>query len=273
MPTPEPPQASTLIVAQLQAAGCVFADDEAALLIEAAADPRQLAGMVERRVAGLPLEHILGWAEFCGIRILLDAGVFVPRRRSELVVRRALAAIAARTPAAQGADDRPPVIVDLCCGSGAIGKAVLVGMGAAELHAVDVDPAATACARRNLADSGTVHTGDLYRPLPAMLHRSVDVLIANAPYVPSGEIRLLPPEARDHEARVALDGGTDGLDILRRVIAQAPRWLADGASMIVETSAHQAPDLIRAMARSGLNAQVYRSAELGATVVTGVSAQ
>src|ERR1022692_3801195 len=131
------------VVARLRAAGCVFAEDEARLLIAAARTPADLAGLVDRRVAGLPLEHVLGWAEFCGLRIAVDAGVFVPRRRTEFLVREAAAAC------------RPgAVVVDLCCGSGAVGAALAVAVGRVELHATDIDPAAVRCARRNVAGGG-----------------------------------------------------------------------------------------------------------------------
>ena len=139
------------------------------------------------------------------------------------------------------------------------------------LHAVDVDPAAVACARRNLV-AGQVHEGDLYAPLPADLHGRVDVVVANAPYVPTDEIALMPPEARDHEPRVALDGGADGLDVQRRVIAAAPRWLAPGGSLLIETSERQAPLTAAAMAAAGLVARVERSEELDATAVVGTLA-
>jgi len=182
--------------------------------------------MVDRRAAGLPIEHVLGWAEFCGLRIAVDPGVFVPRRRTEFLVRQAvtLARQAAKATgqaakAAGQAPARPRVfVVDLCCGSGAIGAALAAALDGAELHAVDVDPAAVRCARRNVAASGgQVYEGDLYQPLPATLRGRVDVLVANAPYVPAGAIGLLPPESRIHEPRVAVDGGADGLDVLRRV--------------------------------------------------------
>src|SRR5207253_8147105 len=101
-----------------------------------------------------------------------------------------------------------PVVLDLCCGSGAVGAALLASLGQIELHAVDVDPVALNCARRNIpADDGEVYEGDLYEPLPATLRGRVDVVVANAPYVPTAAIGLLPAEARLHEARVALDGG------------------------------------------------------------------
>ena len=113
------------------------------------------------------------------------------------------------------------VVVDLCCGSGAVGTAIVSEVPGVEVHAADVDPVATACAAQNLGDRGGSHTGDLYAALPDDLRGRVDVLVANAPYVPTDAIATMPPEARDHEPRVALDGGGDGLDVQRRIIAEA----------------------------------------------------
>ncbi|MGH3470360.1 MAG: putative protein N(5)-glutamine methyltransferase, partial [Thermocrispum sp.] len=134
----------------------------------------------------------------------------------------------------------------------------------------DVDPAAVRCARRNVdAAGGRVYEGDLYGPLPAVLRGRVDVLVANAPYVPTEAIALMPAEARLHEPPVALDGGGDGLDVVRRVSSGAPRWLAAGGHLLVETSARQAPLVVECFARNGLSPQVARSDELDATVVVG----
>jgi len=266
------PASDAAVVAELRAAGCVFAEDEAALLVGAARGPAELAAMVARRVAGLPLEQILGWAEFCGLRIALEPGVFVPRRRTELLVRSAAATIGADAPDVDGTPDgaRNPVVVDLCCGSGAVGVALAALLGQVELYAVDVDPAAARCARRNVEGiGGQVFEGDLFAPLPASLRGRVDVLVANAPYVPTAEIRLMPAEARLHEPRVALDGGADGLDLQRRVIDGASRWLAPGGHLLVETSERQAPHTLEAFVRSGLVARVLSSDELDATVVVG----
>jgi release factor glutamine methyltransferase len=250
------------VIARLRAAGCVFAEDEARLLMAAAGTPADLAALVDRRVAGLPLEHVLGWAEFCGLRIAVDPGVFVPRRRTEFLAR--VAAAAARPGA---------VVVDLCCGSGAVGVALAVALDRVELHAVDIDPAAVRCARRNVAAAGgQVYEGDLCGPLPATLRGRVDVLIANAPYVPTEALGLLPAEAREHEPSVALDGGMDGLDVLRRVIVAAPHWLAPAGCLLVEASELQVPQLIEAFARSGLSSQVRGSVELDATVLLGTRA-
>jgi release factor glutamine methyltransferase len=247
------------VVSRLRAAGCVFAEDEARLLVEAARTPDELAALVDRRVTGLPLEHVLGWAEFCGLRIAVTEGVFVPRRRTEFLVQQAAAL------ARPGA-----VVVDLCCGSGAVGAALAASLGRAELYATDVDPAAVRCARRNVsAIGGQVFQGDLYEPLPETLRGRVDVLVVNAPYVPTDEVGLMPPEARLHEPRVALDGGVDGLDIQRRVAAAARDWLAPEGHLLVETSESQATQTSDAFSRSGLSARVTSSSDVEATVVIG----
>jgi release factor glutamine methyltransferase len=291
-----PPSSSSLppdlrpgdVITRLRAAGCVFAEDEARLLISAADSPAELRAMVERRVAGLPLEHVLGWAEFCGLRIAVDPGVFVPRRRTEFLVDQAVALARQAGPQA--------VVVDLCCGSGAVGAAVAAALGAAgggagdaargadgeaargatggrvELHAADIDPASVACAQRNVAAAGgRVYQGDLFEPLPGALRGRVTLLTANVPYIPTGAIGTLPAEARVHEPLAALDGGADGLDVARRVAAGAPLWLAPGGHMLIETSAGQAPLAAEAFAAAGLIPRIVTSDELDATVIIGTS--
>jgi release factor glutamine methyltransferase len=247
------------VVARLRAAGCVFAEEEARLLVAAARTPADLIAMVDRRAAGLPLEHVIGWAEFCGLRIAVDPGVFVPRRRTEFLVREATAL------APPGA-----VVVDLGCGSGAVGAALAAAVDPLELHAVDVDVAAVRCARRNLTGvRAHVRAGDLDAALPETLRGHVDVLVANVPYVPTEALGMLPAEARVHEPRVALDGGADGLDLVRRVAAVAPRWLAPGGHVLVESSERQGPVARESFTQEGLVARVADSAELNATVVVG----
>ena len=246
------------VVRLLRGAGCVFAEEEAHLLVSVAPTPADLAAMVTQRVTGLPLEQVVGWAEFRGLRVAVAPGVFVPRRRTEFLVARA-AELA-----------RPhDVVVDLCTGSGAVGAGLLATRQSLELHAVEIDPAAVRCARRNLEPAARVYAGDLYAPLPSRLQGRVGVLVANAPYVPTGAIALMPPEARTYEPAVALDGGIDGLDVLRRVIAEAPGWLRPDGLVVVEVSEHQAERLVAVVAAAGLAPQVATSAEAGATVVIG----
>jgi release factor glutamine methyltransferase len=234
----------------------VFAEDEARLLESAAATPVELEQMVDRRTAGEPLEHVLGWVEFDGARVAVDPGVFVPRRRSELLVR--VAATVA-----------PPsaVVVELCCGAAAIASALARRIEPAEIHAVDVDPAAVACARRNLGAGGQVYLGDLYAPLPARLQGCVDLLVANAPYVPTGDLHTMPSEARLHEPGVALDGGVDGLDVVRRIGARARAWLAPGGHLVVESSEVQADRVVADFEAAGLQSRVVTDDDIGATVV------
>lgn len=253
------PHDLTALAARLRAAGCVFAEDEARLITDAAQNRQEALAMVERRATGLPLEHVVGWASFCGLRIGVDPGVFVPRPRTELLVRQA----AAVTP--PGA-----TVVDLACGSGAIGLAVAARVPGVELHAVDLDPAAVRCARRNLAAiGGQVHEGNLYDPLPGRLRGHVDVLVANVPYVPSQAIAFMPPEARIYEPILALDGGADGLDVLRLVAAGASGWLAPGGHLLLEASSRQAPVALAVLSAAGLAAATTTDEELGATVVMG----
>ena len=253
---PIPPESE--IVRVLRAAGCVFAEDEAALLVAESGSDAELARRVERRVEGVPLEVILGWAEFGGLRIEIDPGVFVPRQRTEYLVR--LAARVA-TPAS--------IVVDLCCGSGALGAALAARVPGIHLFASDIEPAAVACARRNLVGVGEVFEGDLFDALPAELRGQIDVLMVNAPYVPTDEIAGMPPEARDHEPLITLDGGSDGLDVHRRVAAGARQWLAAGGTLFIETSKQQARDAAALMQASGLSTAVARSKKRGATVVMG----
>lgn len=218
-----------------------------------------MTAMIDRRVEGVPLEQILGWALFRELRVSLDPGVFVPRRRSEFLVEEA-----------DRLSPRQAVVVDLCCGSGALGIALAAALDDVELVAADVEPAAVRCARRNVeAVGGRVFEGDLFAPLPTDLKGRVDVLLANVPYVPSEAVALMPPEARLHEPRVALDGGADGLDVLRRVAAEASKWLAVGGHLLVETSDRQAQVAVDVMTANGLKGRIAADDERGATVVIG----
>lgn len=261
LPPTDPALTEPRLVARLRAAGCVFAEEEAALLTEAGAATGGLESLVARRVEGEPLEQVLGWVGFCGLRVPVRRGLFVPRRRTELLAEQARAL----TPAGG-------VVVELCCGVGAISLVVLAGQADVELHAADLDPAAVGCAADNLRGRATVHQGDLFDALPDRLSGRVDVLVANAPYVPTAAIALMPPEARQHEAAMALDGGADGLDVLRRVVAGAPAWLAPGGRLLFECSEQQVAPVTAFAAGVGLRSEVHRDPERAATMVVAARA-
>jgi release factor glutamine methyltransferase len=248
-----------VLVARLRTAGCVFAEDEARILLDSAASATELEAMIAAREEGRPIEHIVGWAEFCGLRVRTAPGVFVPRRRTEF-----LAAQAIRVTGPGGR------VVDLCCGTGAVGLAVASAVANVELYAVDLDPAAVACAQVNLAPvGGAVHEGDVFAALPDGLRGSFDVIVANAPYVPSDAIALMPVEARLFEHRIALDGGADGLDVHRRIAACAPDWLRSSGALLIETSEGQADATATAMADAGFAIRLARDSDRDATVVVG----
>jgi release factor glutamine methyltransferase len=252
------------VVARLRAAGCVWAEDEAALLEAAAAGPAGLEDLVARRVAGEPLETVLGWVEFLGRRLVVASGVFVPRRRTELLARLTVAQVEER----RVSHTSPPVVVEMCCGVAPVAAAL--GDLPVELHVADVSEVALDCARLN-APTSAVHLGDLYDALPIGLRGRVDVLTANAPYVPTDRIADMPPEARDHEPRAALDGGVDGVDLHRRLAGAAAKWLAPGGVLLVETSASQAARTVAAMEAGGLAADVEVDVEVGGCVAVGLS--
>jgi release factor glutamine methyltransferase len=252
------------LVARLREAGCVWAEDEARLLLAAAHGPA-LDALAARRAAGEPLEQVLGWAAFAGLRLVVEPGVFVPRRRTELLVRLADAALTC--PDAGRGPDKAPVVVELCCGVGAVAAALLELRPALEVVAADLDPAAVRCARRNLGGRAEVVGGDLFAELPGRLRGRVDVLVANAPYVPTAAIATMPPEARLHESVLALDGGGDGLDLHRRIAAGAGEWLSAAGTVLVETSRAQAEATAALFTTAGLVAAAVRDDDLDATVV------
>ncbi|MHA4948211.1 putative protein N(5)-glutamine methyltransferase [Micromonospora sp. SD19] len=246
------------LVRRLRTAGCVYAEDEADLLLAAADTPAALADLTARRVAGEPLEYLLGWAEFCGLRIAVDEGVFVPRARTALLVE-AAAEVTGPAPAA----------VDLCCGSGATTVALAHRLAPRWLAAADIDPAAVACARRNVVGlNAEVYEGDLFDPLPRRWRGRLDLVVANAPYVPTDAVALMPPEARLHEAPVALDGGPDGLSVLRRVGSDAADWLAPGGHLVVEVGTTQVDALCESFQKAGLIPTVHQDETRDATALT-----
>lgn len=217
------------LVTRLRAAGCVYAEEEAALLVAADGD---IGDLVARRIAGEPLEWVLGWADFReesgdGVRVVVRPGVFVPRGRTiELAL------------AAEELLPEEGVLLDLCCGSGAIAAFLHDRVPGISVYAADLDPVAVACAQENLP-FGQVFVGDLFAPLPVDLQGTVDVITANTPYVPSDKVALMPGEAKDYEPRHTLDGGADGLALLRRISVEATTWLRPGGALLIELNESQ----------------------------------
>jgi release factor glutamine methyltransferase len=225
-------------VAVLQKAGCIAARDEAVELLAAARGDRgALHELVARRCTGEPLAWLVGWTRFCGERVLVRPGVYVPRPQSEQLAVEALA----RLP-------RRGLAVDLCTGSGAI--AVVLGRRRpdARVLATEIDPLAAACARDNGLE---VFVGDMTAALPDEVRGRVDVVTAVVPYVPSDELRLLPRDVVAFEPKRALDGGVDGTDLLSRAIVESVGLLRPGGSLLLELGGSEADLLAPLLAESG----------------------
>ncbi|MCQ2001974.1 putative protein N(5)-glutamine methyltransferase [Arthrobacter zhaoxinii] len=247
------------LVSRLRDAGCVYAEEEAVLLLSGAPGAAVLDLMVARRLAGQPLEQVLGWASFGGLRVGLRPGVFVPRRRTEFLAEQAVHVLAGRSTA---------LVVELCCGSGAVAMVVSAAVPDCRVYAVDLHPDAVECARSNLPQASVLQ-GDLFLALPQELRGRVDLVVANAPYVPTGALATLPREARNYEPADTFDGGRNGLDTVGRIISEAPQWLGFRGKVLLECSEEQAAAVGGLLAAAGLSPQILRNEETDATVAVG----
>lgn len=234
------------LVARLEAGGFVAAGEEAdELLARAAGDAARLEALLARRLTGEPLAWITGSVTFCGVRVGIAPGVYVPRWQSELLAERA----AARLPDGGTA-------IDLCTGSGAIAAVLRARRPGARVLGTEVDPASVACARANGVE---VLAGDLLDPLPPALERAVDVVAGVVPYVPTPELGLLQRDTFTFETALSYDGGDDGTTHLRRAIAGAPRFLVAGGALLLELGHGQPERLEDDLARAGFaDARVLR---------------
>lgn len=220
-------------------------------------DPRRLVdadaisrfrALVDRRAAQEPIQHIVGFEEFRGLRIAVTPDVLIPRPETEGLVERALELLA----------DRPRALVaDIGTGSGAIACALAATRPDLEVLAVDQSLGALAVASDNvralgLASRVRLLAGDLFGPL-ASLSGSLDMIVANPPYIPSGVIPTLPVEVERFEPHLALDGGPDGMRVLRRIIAEAPGSLRPGGWLVMEIGEEQAGPLASLMAAEGFS--------------------
>ncbi|MGH2594428.1 MAG: putative protein N(5)-glutamine methyltransferase [Actinomycetota bacterium] len=216
----------------LTEAGCIAAIEESEELIQAAAgDSDLLDDLVSRRTNGEPIAWLTGAVTFCGVRLSLAPGVYVPRWQTEPLARRA----ATLLPSAG-------VAVDLCTGAGAIAAVLAAAVPSAHVLATELDGNAAHCARRNGVE---VFQGFLDDPLPREFERRVDVLTAVVPYVPTGSLRFLPRDVQASEPRLALDGGFDGTDLLVEVARRSTRWLRPGGWLLLELGGDQAEPIGR----------------------------
>jgi release factor glutamine methyltransferase len=211
------------VVARLAAAGCVAAAEEATEFLTAAPDDATLESWLQRREQGEPLAWIIGTISFCGLILEIDPGVYVPRLQSEDLARRA-----ARLLPEYGR------AIDLCTAAGVIASHMKEQVPTAMVIGVDIDPVAAACARRNGVPTVV---GDMADAIRAPL--GFDIVTAVAPYVPTGELRLLSADVQRYEPRRALDGGSDGLELVRLVIDAAVRLLKPGGWVLAELGGDQ----------------------------------
>ena len=225
------------VVRILAAAGCVAAEEEAVELVRVAGAPDELAALVARRTAGEPLAWLVGSTPFCGLDVLVDPGVYVPRWQSETLARRA-------------ADLLPPdgTALDVATGSGAVAVVLRQRRPGARVLATEADPVAVACARRNGVD---VREGLLDDPLPEGMAGTVDVLCAVLPYVPTGALHLLPRDVVAHEPRRALDGGADGLTLVAELVIRSTRWVRPGGWLLLEVGEDQVDAVVGLMGSAG----------------------
>jgi release factor glutamine methyltransferase len=250
---------------ELRHAGCVFAEDEADMLLESlnprpgslpASDGAQrMRDFVDRRRRGEPPEYILGSATFGGVRVAVGPGVFIPRGWTERLVSRAVAFLDGLSRS---------VAVDLGTGSGALALAVHAGAPRSRIWAVEIDPDAAAWARRNCEGLAglTVCIGDLYEALPRSLEHEIDLIFGSLPYVPSRELELLPRDHLVSEPRVAFDGGVEGLTPFDRALANAGRWLRPEGRVLLEIGVGQGPAAEAVARREGFRRTViHRDAD------------
>ena len=276
-PTAAPTIAATLRAAgdRLAAAGLATARQDAEVLLARALGTTRLGlytsggapvpapgsavfeALVARRTRHEPIQYLLGEVEFCGLALGLGPGVFIPRPETEGLVERALAL-------------GPPegaTVLDLCTGSGAVACVLAARRPGWTVWAVERAERAAECARENVRRLGLdgrvrVREGDLFGPLEgAVPAGAVDLVVANPPYLAAPILPALPVEVRDWEPREALDGGPDGLAVIRRLLALAPEWLRPGGGLLAEIGEDQGSavrGLVAADARYQAAASVHR---------------
>ena len=228
------------IAERLGAGGFIAPRGEARELLAAAGENALLLKqMLARRLSGEPLAWICGRTRFCGIELTIDRSVYVPRCHTEPVARRAASLL-----------NRGGTAIDLCTGSGAVARVLKEMRPQAQVIATDIDSRAVVCARRNSVDA---LPGSLFSPLPLTVRGRVDVVVAVVPYVPTCELPMLQRDTFTFEDRLAYDGGPEGVDILRRVIAESPTWLRAGGALVLELGRGQLDVIAKDLQTAGFD--------------------
>lgn len=222
--------------------------------------------LVKRRRTHEPVAYLRGEREFYGRVFHVDARVLVPRPDTETLVDVALARSAHLSMSAR--------VLDLCTGSGCVAITLARQRPTTQVHATDLSDGALVVARENAFRLGAYNIsfsqGDLFQGLDR-LRGSRDLITANPPYIPSGEVDTLTPDIKDHEPRLALDGGDDGMSIIRRIIEGAPAFLEHGGTLAMEVGAGEAPDVAKLYAERGFtNVAITRDYGKIERVVDGV---
>jgi release factor glutamine methyltransferase len=231
------------MVGRLRAAGCVFAEREADLISTTFPDEREREAAIRRRVAGEPLEYVIGRAAFGEVVLEIGPGCFIPRARAVALVD-----------VADRLMTRPDATaLDLGCGVGPIAALLASRHPSWRVLASEVDEQALFWAERNAATFGfSVYAGSWWSGVPDDVRGQLDLVVAHLPYVPTDEVGLLPRDFRDHEARLGVDGGSDGLDPLRAVSGDASAWLTPDGALLTQVSHAQRPTAALVAARAGL---------------------
>lgn len=195
---------------------------------------------IERRAMGEPLQYVTGEMPFRHLVLQVRPGVFIPRPETEVLVDAVLEFI-------DRTGDAEPVVIDLCTGSGAIGVSIAHERTCARVYATEIVPGTAEAARSNSERAGvservSVAVGDLFAPLPASLRGKVDVVVSNPPYIPTADLADLPAEVVSREPGIALDGGADGLVVVRRIAEEAREWLRPGGLLAMETDTARVKD-------------------------------
>lgn len=250
-----------ILVERLRSAGCVFAEQEAHVLLRAAAGA-ELERLCARREAGEALEHLVGEVEIDGEMLAVGPGCFVPRQRTLALIDAAIHEARSR---------RSPVVVEAYCGVAPVAALIGRRVPGARLHVSDQDERPLIHARANLPADAGVHRGSGLGALPAQLAGTIDLIAAVPPYVPSAQLDLMPRDAREQEPETALVAGEAGLDEVRRVLREAPRWLAPGGVLLLEMHRGQAPGVLAEARRQGcFDAAGHQVANDGETAVVRV---